>query len=61
MQLVGLSLALHFMMLIFNYYGSSILKMDWGSRKTATIVGSQKTLAVAFVVFQIWNDASGIS
>jgi len=56
--LIGLVLLLHLSMLCFTYWVGAAFKFDFSSRKSLTIVGSQKTLAVAF---QVWNEAFNTS
>ena len=56
--LVALVLLLHLIMLCFTYYAAAVMKFDLPSRKALTISGSQKTLAVAY---QVWNQAFGAS
>jgi solute carrier family 10 (sodium/bile acid cotransporter), member 7 len=56
--LVALVLLLHLIMLCFTYYAAALMKFDLASRKALTISGSQKTLAVAY---QVWNQAFGAS
>jgi len=56
LALIGLALVLHLIMLAFNFYCGTAMKLSPGSRKAVTLVASQKTVAVAY---QVWNDAFG--
>jgi len=57
-MLTGMVLLLHVLMMVYNFFGAGMLGLNYDSRKTVTIVGSQKTLAAAF---QVWNDVFGAS